>query len=347
MNQLGSSRLLSRSALRALLDHHSRPCLSLYFSATPGNDAGQLALNRSHAANLLAEAASELAARDVCCGEIDSLLQPLRRLLGEEEFWRRAGEGVSVFRSPELLGSYRLPLRFGSQLVVGERFHLKPLLPLLYSGGRCFVLALSQDSARLYESTREAIRELPLSPSPTSIASQATPADIDRHDSGELRTKRAALDYFTRVNTAVTAMLQGQEAPLVLACVGYLAPLYESTNTYARLIKAKVPGSPKMWTDQELGAQAWQLLESDVRRRERAVIDAAAQAASRGRLLTAGAAVVAAARQGEVSELLMRSAAPCDPESIEAAEQTLKSGGDVYVLERIPGAPARTVALSR
>jgi hypothetical protein len=68
----------------------------------------------------------------------------------------------------------------------------------------------------------------------------------------------------------VSRTLRGQRAPLVLACVGYLAPLYESTNNYRNLFKAKVPGSPNRWSDEELRDHAWRLVEPHFRGKRKA-----------------------------------------------------------------------------
>jgi hypothetical protein len=57
---------------------------------------------------------------------------------------------------------YRLPFNFKEQVVVSDHFYLKPLLPFLATGGRFYILALSQNSIRLLEGTRFNIQELEL-----------------------------------------------------------------------------------------------------------------------------------------------------------------------------------------
>jgi hypothetical protein len=42
-------------------------------------------------------------------------------------------------------------------VVVTDRFHIKPLLPLLSGDGRFYVLALSQSEVRLLQGTRYSV----------------------------------------------------------------------------------------------------------------------------------------------------------------------------------------------
>jgi hypothetical protein len=59
-----------------------------------------------------------------------------------------------LFLSPGAFHSYRLPLSFGELAVISDRYHLKPLLPLLAGDGSFYVLALSQNEVRLLGASR-------------------------------------------------------------------------------------------------------------------------------------------------------------------------------------------------
>jgi hypothetical protein len=45
-------------------------------------------------------------------------------------------------------------------VIVSERFHVKPLLPLLSGDGRFYVLALSQNEIRLLQGTRYSVEQV-------------------------------------------------------------------------------------------------------------------------------------------------------------------------------------------
>src|SRR5438132_11800985 len=65
--------------------------------------------------------------------------------------------------------SYPLPLAFDEQVVVADRFYVKPLLPLLTGDGRFYVLALSHKHVRLLQGTRHTVAEMDLQGVPTSF----------------------------------------------------------------------------------------------------------------------------------------------------------------------------------
>jgi hypothetical protein len=68
------------------------------------------------------------------------------------------------------------------------------------------------------------------------------------------------IEFFHQVDQCIRRVLRGESSPLVLACVGYLALLYRSANTYPHLIGCKIPGSPDRWSMVELQKNAWRLV---------------------------------------------------------------------------------------
>jgi len=64
-------------------------------------------------------------------------------------------------------------------VVVSDRFHLKPLLPLLTGDGRFYILALSQNQVRLLQGTRYSVRGLYLSFCSTADFTVVKPIDLD------------------------------------------------------------------------------------------------------------------------------------------------------------------------
>jgi len=334
--------------------------------------------------NLLAQAEKELLVDQSILPKIEPLLEPVEELLADATFWRHQSDGLAIFRSLDWFRHYRLPLRFTEQLVVNDHFHVRPLLPLLHIGGRFFVLALSQDSVRLFEATRDSIHEIALPEiaraevdgNETSLqlhsqrrgARAASDESIYHgHGGGEDRTKTDTLNFFHRVNAAVRRVLDGEDAPLVLACVGYLAPIYDAANTYKGLIKAKVPGNPETWTDDELCDSAWKLVEPHFQQQQRASLDAVQQAAGNGHVLTDLREAIIAAQRGRVKTMLLRSGVQqwghvdSSLEAVQitddeangsellnyAAAETLKHGGRVYVVEEIPNTDSPLAAIPR
>jgi len=55
-------------------------------------------------------------------------------------------------------------------------------------------------------------------------------------------------------------LLRDQKAPLVLAGVEYLHPIYKEVNTYPHLIQEGVSGNPEHLSAKELHEQAWAIV---------------------------------------------------------------------------------------
>lgn len=115
---------LSRKSLQALMEIHSAPCISLYMPTDrTGVDRQQ---DQMRIRRLIREIKSLLSDQE-----------PLNAaLIGDEQFWLHMSDGLAIFRSPEVFYTYRLPTGFNEKIVVGNHFHLKPLLPLLTNDGR-------------------------------------------------------------------------------------------------------------------------------------------------------------------------------------------------------------------
>jgi hypothetical protein len=175
----------------------------------------------------------------------------------------------------------RVPLDLPELAVVADRFHISPLLPLLTGDGHFFVLALSQHQIRLLEGTRDRLEEVHLPGVPLGVrdALQGREAQkqlqlyvADRggvaargifhgHGSaGDIQTERV-LRYFRKVNRALREVLAGERAPMVLAAVEHLAPIWRKANTYPHLVDEVLPGSPEGLGMHQLHARAWAVVE--------------------------------------------------------------------------------------
>src|SRR5262245_54225411 len=81
--------------------------------------------------NLLNDAEEQLKGLDVRTPEIRELLQPGRELLENALFWRHQSDGLALFLRAGEAQVLRLPIQFRQLVVVGDFWHVKPLLPLL------------------------------------------------------------------------------------------------------------------------------------------------------------------------------------------------------------------------
>src|SRR5699024_10489591 len=85
------------------------------------------------------------------------LLAPVAALVTDSSYWRLQSRGLIVFLAEGFFLPVRVPIELGDSLTVGEEFNLLPLAPVLASDRKLYVLALAQNSVRLFDSTRNVI----------------------------------------------------------------------------------------------------------------------------------------------------------------------------------------------
>jgi hypothetical protein len=121
---------LKKEDLRMLLNQTGQWCESLYLPTHrngPEKQQDQIRLK-----NLLRSTESQLLSLSVEEDTARKSLRPVHQLFANEQFWQQQSEGLALFINQELLTYYNLPLEVPELAIVSERFHLKPLLRVLF-----------------------------------------------------------------------------------------------------------------------------------------------------------------------------------------------------------------------
>ena len=366
--------LLTKRELETLIDEPAGPCASIFLPthrAWPETRQDPIRLK-----NLLAEAREGLIeTKGVRTTEADEMLEPARGLLEDEPFWRHQADGLALFLSSGSFRRYRLPLPFEELAVVADRYHLKPLLPLLTGDGRFYVLALSQNEVRLLGASRYGVDEVELGDDvPESLADALKFDDPEKelqfHTGAGAGGGRVAvfhghgaqddpkddiLRYFRKIDLGLGEILRGQErAPLVVAAVDYLVPIFREANTYPGLAEGSVTGNPEESSAEELHERAWEVVEPRFSQARREAAARYAELAGTGRTSTDVREIVPAAYYGRAETMFaargVRRWGAFDPATGEAtlhdepkagdgdlldfaAIQTVLGGGTAYLVE--------------
>jgi Bacterial archaeo-eukaryotic release factor family 6 len=276
---------ITREEIKTLLEQPKQNSVSIYM---PTHAAGaEVRQDPIRFKNLIKEAEARLIDAGLEEQEANALLKRAHDL-DNLEFWQELGEqGLAIFISNDIFSYYPLPLDFDELVVVTDRFHVKPLLPVLNGNGRFYILALSQKEVRFFEATRYSIQQVEVENMPNSL-DEALNYDEDAQD-GQFRigasrgvTGSAAaqpgsfhgqgspdrdkhqediLQYFHIIDGALHDKLHEDTAPLVLAGVEYLLPLYRSASSYKHVLEEGITGNVKIESPQELHAQAVALVE--------------------------------------------------------------------------------------
>jgi hypothetical protein len=339
--------------------------------------------DRTRFRNLLDEAEDRLTAEGLRRAEARRQLAPARLLLEDEPFWENVWDGLAVFVSPSLFRRYTVATVLREFLDVGDRFHLKPLLPVLQRDGRFFLLGLSQHRVALFEGTRESLVEVPVARMPHDLASalyvenfpperglqfrSQAPKSGRRqsmwhgHAEEKEDTARFLLDFFQSVDRAVAPALRGERAPLVLAAVDYLHPLYAQANSYPHLLPDGVRGNPDGFGVEDLHRRATAVVAAAMDREIDRAVATYTEHAGGPRSSQEVTTIIVGASLGRVSRLFVQRDVELwgriDPATLEVrvhdrrekgdvdlldwgAMRTLSTDGAVYTLprDRIPGA---------
>lgn len=313
--------------------------------------------------NLVEHAARELSEAGTPAGDAADLLAPMRALLDDAPFWQHQADGLALFAAPGSMSSFRLPMVLTEEVTVASSFHVVPLIPLLAGDGFFFVLALSQNSVRLFNASRHRIGELDRGPIPASMDEALAHEDPERqlqvrsggggtaqfhgHGAGDEVDKAAIERYLRAVDHGVRERIGPSHQPLVLASVGYYLPILQSVSSYPSIVDAVVEGNPEHRSPEDLHAAAWPLVERHFTEQAERDLDRYGAAAGTGTAATATDEVADAARSGRVDTLFVVDGAPPDERVDRAVLDTLAHGGRIVGVAEPLAADAPTAALLR
>ena len=231
--------------------------------------------------NLINEAESRLLAEGLSKTDINDHLEPARDLLENVDFWEHASDGLALFISRDDIASYRLPISFDELIVISSKYHLKPLLPFFTLDGHFYVLALSQNQIQLFEGTKHSIDEIVLEDTLPNMAEAlkydqfskeqqfhtGTSATQDGQSAAMFHghhpkddEKKRLLQWFQKVDQALTTLLVNEKSPMVLAGVDYLIPIFKEANSYPYVVENGIFGNPEELTPNEIQAKAWPIV---------------------------------------------------------------------------------------
>jgi hypothetical protein len=361
-------------ALDELTTLELRPAVSMLM---PTHHAGpEIRQDPIRLKNLLRDIEQELEARGLAKREITQITGPAHELLDDRAFWRHQERGLAVYAAPNFFRSYWVPRPLREIALVADRFHVTQLFPLVENGARFYVLAISQKDVRLIEATRTSAAEVDLGDLPRSLAEalQTEPPGqglqqhvvtgtggqrgkmFHGHDAGGLdRRKEAIRQFFHLLDRGLHPFLTDRDAPLILAGVDYLLPLYRESNSHPGLLPEAILGNPELESTEVLASRGREIVGERLDLAELAAVDRYRERAGSGRVSADLVAVVRASYEGRVDELFVADGAerwgtfePASgavtlrdtPGSVAedlvnlAAIQTFQRAGTIHVLDR-------------
>jgi hypothetical protein len=309
----------SRDDLRALVANNQAPCVSLLMRTTRG--VGQE--DKLRWKNQVEKAQELLTGQGRRTPDAKDLLAPARALLEDVPFWLNVSDGLAVFIAPGFFRAYRVPLPLDDQVVAADRFHIKPLVPLLSGEGLFYVLALSPSGLRLLQGTRDTVHEIDLHKVPLNVAEAfaygdepprpkqgaagsrpiSPPPMFDTAGIAANPTRATLLEYFHRVDRGLRELLGNEGAPLVLAGPEDFTQVYRQANSYRNLADGGVERQPDQLSFEQLRDRAWEVAQRHSQEARGKVAGQYRELAGTGRTAKDVAEIATAAYQGKIQFL--------------------------------------------
>jgi hypothetical protein len=319
--------MLFRSDLDELLAYDQNPAVSVYLPTHPtGREVRQDAIRLR---NLLSTAAKRLAAAGRRAPEVDVLLQPARKLVDDEEFWRYQDQGLAIFIGAGFDRVYKLPIAVPEELLISNHFGIKPLLPLIDPAGSFWVLTLSAGRTRLFQGSRWTFAEVTGLDLPQGLAEiwgeteyqeahkatptgrpQRGPAGLSKAqalgDAPEELHKTQLIELLRRVAAAVEPVVKRQPAPVILAAEPKIQGHFRELAKWKELLPEGILEFPDAMPAAELHRKACGVFAPlEERMRTDALSRLQTLLGNGGKATTQAEEIVKAARYGRVDRLFL------------------------------------------
>jgi hypothetical protein len=205
----------------------------------------------------------------------DKIISQLNQLQDNKSFWENQSEGLAVFATPNFMKYYELPVKFEAFEYIADHFFLRPLTPMLSGNGEFFILNLTKDDVNLYEATKYSIAEIDTKDlDAESIVFEEQLKDsssLQHHSSGRTiyhghgapddQDSEEIEKYYRKLSAELDKILKHSDAPMVVACVDHLFPIFKEKNNYQNLVEKHLSGNYEHADLFELQAEAWEAVK--------------------------------------------------------------------------------------
>jgi hypothetical protein len=239
--------VLTKDIFRDLALYQSSCCVSIYLGT---HNAGVEVNERYDVIsfkNALQQAESMLKERNVEATIIQNLLEPGYDLLRNDEFWLQQSPGLALFIADGYFKYIKMPVTATEYIVVEDTFYVTPLIPLMLSTEYFYLLVISKKQCKLFKADVFGIEHVRVEGLPKGLAEELGDTDVattfragGRGGNGGANfhgigggnnndDKAYIANYLEAVDDVIwKQVLHNETAPLLLAGVEYLIPIYKS-----------------------------------------------------------------------------------------------------------------------
>jgi hypothetical protein len=304
----------------ALFRAYEPPCVSIFLKTESG--MGATDRNFKRLKELLQNAEAQLSKAPIGLVETADLFAPALSFAQQVRLNPHTEGGIGLFLARNFFRHFVLTGKQQDHVAIGRRFFIRPMLRYL-ANDHFFLLALSQDHVKLFQGTAEGLKELYVTGVPENLRQDFETQSFERESefhtaspaiAGKLsaifhgsqpQQKDKILHFFRNVNEGIASRLKGQSAPLVLAAVHYLMPIYHRVNSYPHLLDEGIFGNPDIQAEELLHSAARIILNTHSERERDSVLKVYTESINTGITSSNLRDVVVAAVRGRIRFLLV------------------------------------------
>jgi len=296
------------------------PCLSFFVESSTSPEHVNATLKA-----LRREAFIRLGELGLSAAEADRFLNPLAPYLKESNLAVADGQTLGIFLSASDCSSFSVPLAIRTRLVASQRFYLKPVLPCLLEPQQYHVLAISENSAHLFQCSGHECHKVQVAGLPKSLkdvfASRDFASSLQAHSSGvpghqpltyhghsgpveEVHKNRVA--YCRHISAAIEKHLQDCEEALILACVSEYLPAFREVSRFKGLVHDAIAGNPDRLTIADIQHASRKMIDALTKERMLRDIKEYVDVRNTPRSSSSLAEILAAVFDGRVKSVFVR-----------------------------------------
>jgi hypothetical protein len=205
------------------------------------------------------------------------VLRPAHELIRNESFWRsQTGAGLAFFFAENFFKYASLRAAPETQTTVNHSFLVSPLLPFVQDQAHFYLLVISKKQSKLFRGDRFGLNYISVPEIPNGIEDVVHLEEKDDqnlirsgssgggggavyHGTGSSRPddKDNIAMYLAEVDSTIRKeVLRDSQAPLLLAGVGYIIPIYRKITRYNNVWDIALTGNREFENDAALHAEA-------------------------------------------------------------------------------------------
>jgi len=230
--------------------------------------------------NALQKAEAILKERKVATTTIQNMLKPGYDLLLDDTFWLQQSPGLAFFMADGYFKYIKMPFASDEYVAVEDTFYVTPLVPAMLSREYFYLLVISKKQCKLFRADAFNIQPVHVENLPNGLASELSDTDVETtfrtggrggtgganfHGMGGGNNnddKTYIANYFEAVDDEIwKQILHNETAPLLLAGVEYLIPVYKSVSDYNHIYGDALTGSHEHDALNNLHQQALEIMQ--------------------------------------------------------------------------------------